>query len=275
MRVSCGDGAFCHSPGAVNHRGTDVRFGAPAGLDFDVRLACGEGESCDAQVERLRLNQHRTYRWRASIYDQVDKGFMPPPGQGHDVVAGSVSGAGYHFADGTPLPDINTPEGRRILRAWLGAGTPVVERFATGGSPGTDCTDGTVGDCIYGGMGGDGGVPVPVEPTWTSIYTQLVRPLCGIRCHAAGLPDFRGTTHLDLSTQRLAYDQMVGVAASGTTCAGAGMHVLPGDSANSLLVNLMGDAPRCGVKMPQGGPYLTAAQLAIVAQWVDAGAPDN
>jgi len=143
-----------------------------------------------------------------------------------------------------------------------------VERFATGGSPGADCTDGTVGDCIYG-------TSVPVDPTWTSIYTQLVQPLCGTRCHAAGLPDFRDTTHLDLSTQRLAYEQMVGVAASGTTCAGAGTHVLPRDSANSLLVNLMGDTPRCGVKMPQGGPYLTATQLSVVAEWVDAGALDN
>ncbi|MBT8480735.1 MAG: hypothetical protein HKP36_04040, partial [Myxococcales bacterium] len=36
VQSTCGDGAFCHAPAAV---GRD-RFGTPAGLNFDVDLAC-------------------------------------------------------------------------------------------------------------------------------------------------------------------------------------------------------------------------------------------
>jgi hypothetical protein len=272
MRRSCGDGAFCHSPGAVNSSSADPRFGTPEGLNFDVSPACAEGESCDAEVERLRVNQRRTYRWRTAIFQQVDDGSMPPGGVGEAVVSGSTS---YRYADGTPLPGLDTPEGKQILRTWLGAGSPIVERFAAAVASvpaGADCADGTIGDCKYGLATG----PAPVvEATWTSIYTQIIRPLCGIRCHGGNAPDYRSTTRLDLSTQRLAYDQMVGVAATGDTCGGAGMHVAPGDSANSLLVNLMGGSPLCGVRMPQGGPFVSDTHLAVIAQWVDDGALDN
>jgi len=280
MRVSCANG-ICHSPSAVNTPGVDARFGDPAGLDFDVRPACAQGESCDADAERLRVNQRRSYRWRNSIYSQVDKGFMPPSGIGHNLVSGWTTSVGYHFADDTPLPDVSSREGRALLGAWLQAGTPVVERFApapAGVPPGSDCTDGMVGDCIYGepdGSGTDGGMPMPLDPTWTSIYTRVIHPLCGTRCHAGSVPAFRATTHVDLSTQRLAYDQTVGVAATGTTCSGAGTHVIAGDSANSLLLNLMGTSPSCGVRMPQGVPFATPAQLTVIAQWIDMGAPDN
>ncbi|NOY91100.1 MAG: hypothetical protein GXP55_07790 [Deltaproteobacteria bacterium] len=271
MRSSCGDARFCHSPDADNSAG-DARFGTPAGLNFDVSPACAQGESCDAQVERLKVNQRRTYRWREAIYQQVDEGYMPPGRVGSEIVASSTS---YSYADGTPVPGLDTPEGKQILRTWLGAGSPVVERFAPAVASvpaGADCADGTIGDCKYGLATG----PAPVvEATWTSIYTQIIHPLCGVRCHGTSAPDYRSTTRLDLSTQRIAYDQMVGVAATGNTCAGAGSHVLPGDSGNSLLVNLMGSSPRCGVRMPQGGPFLTDTQLAVVAEWIDAGALDN
>jgi len=272
MRSSCGDGAFCHSPAAVNSSSADPRFGTPAGLNFDVRPACLLGESCDAETERLRVNQRRTYRWRRAIYQQVDEGYMPPGQVGRDIVSGSMA---YSYADGSALPAVDTLEGKRILRTWLAADSPIVEFYtpAVGGIPaGADCEDGAVGDCIYGRASGP---DVVVEPTWTSIYMRLILPLCGVRCHGAGPPDYRDTTRLDLSTQRVAYDQMVGVAATGNTCAGGGSHVLPGDSGNSLLLNLMGSYPRCGVRMPQGGPFLTDTQLAVVAEWIDAGALDN
>jgi len=278
MRESCANG-ICHSPAAVNSSSADVRFGAPAGLDFDVRPACASGESCDADVERLRVNQRRTHNWRRSIYSQVDKGFMPPPGIGHELVSGWSSSLAYQFADGTPLPGLDSAEGKSLLRAWLATGTPVVERYMpapAGARPGGDCSDGAVGDCIYErGADTDGGMPPPLDPSWTAIYTRLIHPLCGTRCHAAGPPDYRATTNLDLSTQRLAYDQMVDIADTGSSCSGAGLLVKPGDSANSVLVNVTSPSPSCGARMPQGGPFLTAAQLATVAQWIDAGALDN
>jgi mono/diheme cytochrome c family protein len=44
----------------------------------------------------------------------------------------------------------------------------------------------------------------------------------------------------------------------------------PGKSADSLLIQLITEG-----KMPKKGPKLLPAQIRIITQWVDAGAPDN
>ena len=52
--------------------------------------------------------------------------------------------------------------------------------------------------------------------------------------------------------------------------------VKPGDpDASYVVLKLEGAASISGVRMPFGGPYLSAAQIAQVESWITAGALDN
>lgn len=111
IQASCGNGAFCHAELASD------RFGAPAGLDFDLALAMTADET-----DRLRRGQHDAYQWRHEILQQVDDGAMPPGTTGKQVAA-----LGIPYRD---LPALDSSAGREILRNWLACGVPVVERTA-------------------------------------------------------------------------------------------------------------------------------------------------
>jgi hypothetical protein len=49
-----------------------------------------------------------------------------------------------------------------------------------------------------------------------------------------------------------------------------GAVVIPGDAANSLLVEMVATQ-----KMPKRGPKLTPPQVQLISDWVNQGAPDN
>jgi mono/diheme cytochrome c family protein len=52
--------------------------------------------------------------------------------------------------------------------------------------------------------------------------------------------------------------------------------VKPGDpDASYIVLKLEGAASISGARMPFGGPYLSAAQIAQVESWISAGALDN
>jgi hypothetical protein len=67
------------------------------------------------------------------------------------------------------------------------------------------------------------------------------------------------------------YDSIVNVAAKGAC---SGIYVIPGDSAGSLLFQLLlgPDPLGCADRMPDGGPFLSAEQIATVEAWIDGGA---
>jgi hypothetical protein len=71
-----------------------------------------------------------------------------------------------------------------------------------------------------------------------------------------------------------AYAALVGVASTGK--AGA-VRVIPGNPSGSYLVQkLEGAADIVGLRMPRNGPpFLTDAQIALVRQWIQNGAPNN
>ncbi|NOQ82628.1 MAG: hypothetical protein GQ551_01375, partial [Myxococcales bacterium] len=86
VQSTCGDGAFCHAPAAV---GGD-RLGAPAGLNFDVALACTDEtedpsctqpiESCEGgqtdtaycqRLEKLHGNQGKIRDWAEGMIQEI------------------------------------------------------------------------------------------------------------------------------------------------------------------------------------------------------------
>jgi len=62
---------------------------------------------------------------------------------------------------------------------------------------------------------------------------------------------------------------MVKVADPG--CRGVTV-VVPGNATNSSLYQRISGIGNCG-SMPQGGGSLTAAQIAVIMAWINAGAP--
>lgn len=126
-------------------------------------------------------------------------------------------------------------------------------------------------------------------PTFTSVYTAIIEAHC-TGCHH---PGGSGVTvgQLDMSSQGVAYADLVGVAAQGTAAGASGVacasampplvRVVPGDAASSLLFNkvdakLAGTNPPCGSPMPLGAaPPLTEDEVFLIAAWIDAGARND
>jgi 3D (Asp-Asp-Asp) domain-containing protein len=79
---------------------------------------------------------------------------------------------------------------------------------------------------------------------------------------------------LDLSSQATAFTNLVGVAATGTSCNGMGTRVVASDADMSLLYTKV-TTPTCGSKMPLGETPLTSTQADDIKGWINAGAMNN
>jgi hypothetical protein len=109
--------------------------------------------------------------------------------------------------------------------------------------------------------------------TFTEVYTQIIGPTCTSH-HSGGDP----SGNLDMSTQSLAYQNLAGVAASGPSCGGEDpvpTRVVAYDYAGSLLWQKVAGQQKCGSQMPLGGPYLSSAQVELVAEWIAGGAQND
>lgn len=265
IAMNCANGT-CHASGAMGVN----RNGAPAGLDFDVRTACDErgldGSCPDSEVERLRLGQRDVHNHRFSVLQQVEDGDMPPGAAGRRL---SEAAPRIVRDDGSPLPAIDTADGRRILRNWLSCGSPVVERTVDpglGSLAGDPCDDGMVGRCVVGELL----VQDPPAQSWDSIYEVVIGPYCGESCHSERLPEQLASSNLDLSTPDLAYDSMVGIPAFGDECSMMGTQIVPSDADGSLLVQkLEGGDMICGDRMPVAGPYMPQSFIDVIRAWID------
>jgi mono/diheme cytochrome c family protein len=128
-------------------------------------------------------------------------------------------------------------------------------------------------------LAGCGTVKSPTEPapaagggaalTFTQIQTQIFTPVCAkAGCHAAG----SAPSGLVLEAGQ-SYGNLVGRPASENTSLA---RVSPGNpDVSYIILKLRGDPNITGERMPLGGPYLSADQIAGIAAWIRAGAPNN
>jgi hypothetical protein len=259
MIRSCGYGAHCHS----ENIDADHRYGAPIGLEYDLRLAGYDNVVDQEEVDRLGRMRARVQAHRRSIWAQVHSGRMPVGGA---IGALVTDGAPTFFRalPDTPMPSLEEPEGREALRNWLACGSRIVERTA----PVDDPSYVPLGEIVD---------PVdvePLEPTWSSIYTRLIEPRCnGGPCH--------GSTRegeLDLRGESEALAALVNAEANGDECGDDdSLLLVPGDSAASLLVHKLSGRdedgnPVCGRLMPIGASRLSEQNLQAIRDWIDAGA---
>jgi len=280
---SCaGGGNFCHSSSARD------RFGVPGGLDFDAfPLSVAATTSDEEGLARLVRIQATIHRNRSAIWGTVVGGSMPPGAAGDQVIVhnhGWVSDPADVESD-LPLATLETEQGREILRNWLACGSPIVERWTpylpVGCETNSECASGicTGGECE---AAGDvvARLERPLDPSWRSIFAQVVEPNCTTPgCHA---PDPQNgdaiSAGLDLTEIESGLAALIDVEASEGESLGAEcgfedrVRIIPGDPDNSLFLHkLATDAPDCGDQMPFGQP-LDAEQIDVIREWIAIGA---
>lgn len=126
MRVSCGNGGYCHSALAAG----GARFGVPLGLDFDMAVASRDEGYDEEAAGRLGRGRAHVVEHAESIYDAVESGVMPPFGRATITAhadlpryrRAGLAGSEAH------LPAVDSAEGVELLRNWLSCGAPIVER---------------------------------------------------------------------------------------------------------------------------------------------------
>jgi hypothetical protein len=154
-------------------------------------------------------------------------------------------------------------------RAWLVGALLGVAGLGCGGT-----TMGADGGSDVVATGDTGTTPddaaTTPTATWTEVYA-VISSRCML-CHSGGMP----SGGLNMSSKPLAYQNLVGVAAAGSSCAGMGTRVVASDPDGSLLFRKVSEMmPGCGGRMPLGGPYLSSANVTLIRDWIAAGAMDN
>ncbi|MGE0792319.1 MAG: hypothetical protein AB7S26_41985 [Sandaracinaceae bacterium] len=256
---TCGDGAFCHAENAMD------RFGAPAGLDYDLRVASTTSAIEPEQATVLFLAQERVLDQHSLIWEQVRGGHMPPQGAVGEAYAHAIAShymLAHPSGPATELPSLDTSEGRGRLRNWIACGAPVVERTVAPAVAEPVPVGFTVPTCVS----------TCIDATWESIHAEVIVPTCATsNCHdtasMAGELDLSG----DLAS---VHARVLATSAQGLLCrTRGGPLVTPGDPAMSLLyVKTSVDAPGCGVRMPPAGSPLNDQRRCAVAAWITCGA---
>lgn len=112
-----------------------------------------------------------------------------------------------------------------------------------------------------GGSGGSGGSSSLV--TWEDGVSAILARDC-VGCHSGPFAsgDFRCDTYANT---------LAGGGKSGP--GSANPIVVRGEPGKSLLVKILGASPPAGfIRMPDGGPYLSAQDVALIARWIEDGA---
>jgi hypothetical protein len=108
--------------------------------------------------------------------------------------------------------------------------------------------------------------------TFTQVYS-IIQGNC-LPCHATG--DGKNMGMLDMSSQSAAYTNLVGAMAAGSQCGASGeTRVVAGNSAMSLLYQIVNPNPPCGSQMPANGAPLGSSDIATFGAWIDLGALNN
>lgn len=113
---------------------------------------------------------------------------------------------------------------------------------------------------ISEGGGGSG----TLQPTFESIQANVFTPMC-TGCHAGAAAP--AGLRLDAASS---YALLVGVASAEVPSL---QRVDAGSPDDSYLVRKLEGSATVGARMPLGGPYLDAATIAVIRQWIAAGAP--
>jgi len=311
VQSTCGDGSFCHAPAAVGAE----RIGVPAGLNFDVDLACTDElqdpscaqpiESCDGgqtgtayceRLESLHNNQNQVNSFAEGMIQEMRAGAMPPGDAGRRVRNNTPW---LRKSDGSELPPIESSEAQEIVRNWLACQAPVIARteipaFVEDELEPCPSIDGEI--CIYNGPEGD----LP-DPVWSEIYWSIMFTQCVV-CH--GPPNSNdddndenplgGTIPGGASPEALAALDLTGLDAMDTTNWASeswssvvdALAADPGDCAGQGTLVIPLDSPNSIMIQKLRGTQtcgtempplsmISESLIEIVEEWIADGAPNN
>jgi hypothetical protein len=135
--------------------------------------------------------------------------------------------------------------------------------------------DGEFSGALPSGDGTEGGDFVTtftvqgLQPTLQSIQTGIFGPTCSVSgCHS-GPTGTTLPTGVDLRTADSSFAALVNVASVQVPSLD---RVIPGDPDNSYLIQKLEGTASVGTRMPQGGPFLDPATLAVIRSWIETGA---
>jgi len=311
VQTTCGAGQFCHSPAAV---GAD-RIGVPAGLNFDVDLACtdeSQDPTCMQQIdscaggqtdtpyckrlEGLQDNQNQINTWAEGMIQEMRAGAMPPGEAGRDV---RDRRQWVRSPSGDPLPPIESGEAQEIVRNWLACQAPVIARTelpATEAQELAPCPSVDDEICIFSGP-----QEPPPKPVWDEIYWSIMFTRC-VDCHGpdndnadqnpsregddipGGLsqPAFEAldlTGESDTNTTNWATESYPAVVDAMAYAQG-----ICGGADRTIVVPFDSDGSLMVQKMRDlqdcgtempPGQILSELLIQIVAEWIDMGAENN
>ena len=123
------------------------------------------------------------------------------------------------------------------------------------------------------GCGGDGDTVANLDPTLTSIQTNVFNKSCAlVSCHNSTAA--QGGLKL---TQGDSFGEIVNIAAENSAAAADGkLRVVPGDPGASFLIQkLEGPGAGEGDLMPQSSSGLDSEIIAVIRQWIADGALNN
>lgn len=104
----------------------------------------------------------------------------------------------------------------------------------------------------------------PLTADFASIQAHVFTPICTV-CHVgAGAPQ---GLRLDAANS---YALLYGVPSTEVPSV---LRVAPGSPDASYLIQKLEGHAAIGARMPFGGPYLDSATIAVIRQWITAGAP--
>ena len=129
-----------------------------------------------------------------------------------------------------------------------------------GNGQGLDASGRPLGDSSGSGNGGGGGA---ITADFASIQANVFTPICSV-CHVGG-----GAPEGLRLDEPNAYSLLVGVPSTEVP---ALMRVKAGDADRSYIIQKLEGTAAVGARMPLGGPYLSAATIASIRQWISAGA---
>lgn len=116
--------------------------------------------------------------------------------------------------------------------------------------------------------GAGGGDPIDPTATFTRVQNEIFTPTCAaIGCH-----DPLGQQEQQVLSPGRAYANTVNVRSIEMPGL---VRVAPGDPNNSYLYRKVTGAGITGDRMPQGGPFLTDAQIKLIRDWIRRGAPND
>src|SRR5256884_8305829 len=111
-----------------------------------------------------------------------------------------------------------------------------------------------------------GGGSASLEPTLASIQANVFSVNCAFSgCHGGGTVPFGLRLDPGFSAGNL-----INVPSPRDPNL---IRVIPGDPDASFLIQKLQGTQTLGDRMPDGGPYLTTAQVNVIRQWIQDGAP--